>query len=303
MVLSENCTLDKGGSASAWELETAGVDWITCVWSDEKSARRARFRWSLWQADACLRGNYQRPWSIGGHNGSEVGGVAWAERTGSAVGQVTSALADELFAGAVGLNGRPSRIDIQATFIIPKGAKSLAARAYRATVKDRSVGRPVTARTFICGTDGGATCYLGAASSEQRVRVYDKGVQEGTHPPGIRWRIEMQARRKVARAIASEVASSSDRGSTILSLLAGECARSGFVIPRCSPQRASTKADQRLPDTLQGMRWLESSVRPTVQRLAEHLPIEQLLDVLGLSRDARPLHDGPEPRKADHGNW
>lgn len=46
---------------------------------------------------------------------------------------------------------------------------------------------------LITGNDGGATCYVGSRTSEAFLRIYDKGIESGTHDNWIRVELELKA--------------------------------------------------------------------------------------------------------------
>ena len=50
---------------------------------------------------------------------------------------------------------------------------------------------------------GGATCYIGAKSSRQMLRVYDKAAESKGENNSIRW--ELQSRKEVAHAVAGKL--------------------------------------------------------------------------------------------------
>jgi len=264
-------------------LQSAAVDWITAVLCEARAVERGRFRSQLWIAEHARAGSRVSAFALGGHFGSQCGGVGWAERTGSAIVQVTSDEAEVRFADVMRLGGRASRLDLQMTYELPFPALGVAARAYRAVPVDRSRGRPTTARTYICSTAGGETCYLGAPSSETRVRVYDKGVESGSHAPGLRWRFEVQARRRFAQSWARQLESAESRPAVIDSIIRAECLKSGVLLPPPLEPLVCIQTDGAQPASIvTTCRWLESSVKPSLARLAHFVPHDEILALLGI---------------------
>jgi DNA relaxase NicK len=137
---------------------------------------------------------------------------------------------------------------------------------------------------LIQGTDGGMTCYVGAPSSEYRIRVYDKGVESGKAPAGEKWRFEVQLRRVPARRAYSQILRSDDADSCIQAIVHEYCRAAGIVVPHTEHQRPSSEGDEVLPaDAFITMHWLETQVRPSVLKLLKRVPVEQIKAALGLS--------------------
>ena len=280
--------------SSFWTLESAGIDWITIHLADTANNERARARVALWQLREQSEGNYVKGWSLAGYNGSQCGGVAYGERRGQGVVQVTSAKARKYATGILALGGRVSRIDLEATFIARRATTQPADEAYRGQAESGRVGRKTIMRTAFRSTDGGATTYVGAPSSESRMRVYDKGVEEKTHPQGMRWRWEIQSRRIHARSLAARLILPDVRGDTIPRILKGFCTKNGVPFP-AGFDGMSTAFDSRpKSDVLDTMHWLQVGVQPALARLAAHVDIGHVLRTLGVFEAAGEyFHNNP----------
>lgn len=284
------------GSASGGEYPVlawwADVDWITQVYEDPDEAERATWRAELWQEERHAGGDRVRSWSLAGYAGRQCGGIAFGRRGGSAVVQVTSSSAGEAFGVLAALGGRPSRLDLALTVDMPPGQFDPPGEAYRATLGQNGRGRRTDARTLIQNNSGGATCYVGSGSSEQRMRVYDKGAEEESAPPGQRWRWEVQARRVRARAHATMLAAAPHRQSAVASHVLGHIAHLGLRAPGCKMPCSHPCGVQPTSDAADTLRWLETGVRPAVERILRIYPRDTILQALGLaaSAAANPSH-------------
>lgn len=270
----------------------ADVDWITQVYEDADEAERATWRAELWQEERHAAGDRVRSWSLAGFAGRQCGGIAYGRRGTSAVVQVTSQRAGEAFGVLTALGGRPSRLDLALTAETLPGQFDPPSEAYTAILGQNGRGRRTDARTLIQSTGGGATCYVGSGSSEQRLRVYDKGVEEESAPPGTRWRWEVQARRVRARAHATMLAAAPHRESAVASHVLGHLRHLGLRAPGCNSPCSHPCGVHTTPDAANTLRWLETGVAPAVERILRIYPRETILRALGL---AAPAASGTTP--------
>lgn len=281
--------MDRNGNENAVSGEGPGVpegvavDWFTTVLTDASARDKARFRTQLWQQAEQRYGNYPTPFSLAGHTGISCGGLSYGDSRRSTVIQVSGGAARRLYGAVAALGGRPSRVDLQGTYRLGVAALNPALQAYGGGRASRRVGRSTTARTLIQGTDGGFTCYVGSASSEVRLRVYDKGVESGTCAPGILWRWELQARREHARALCSGLDAADNPADFIDSALRGHCLKVGVEYPSTFGVSVHiydiSRTSSNAIDTLH---WLDTSVRPCISRLLQYCGSGPILAALGL---------------------
>jgi len=110
----------------------------------------------------------------------------------------------------------------------------------------------------------GATVYLGAAGSRQRLRVYDKGLESAGKLDCIRW--ELESRKEAAETMAAALAFQ-DWGSVMASRLVG------FVDFRVADSHSEVERRERLPwfQLLVGLARKASAYLPKVPRTAEQM--------------------------------
>jgi DNA relaxase NicK len=159
---------------------------------------------------------------------------------------------------------------------------TLSREIYRDVAHVRPVnGRPPT-RSLILSGDGGSTVYIGARSSEQYGRVYDKGVQSRTREKGFWWRWEVEFKGELSYLYANQLLQVDDRPGLISSKVAHwfrtRCTHSytASCIASCV-QHSITK-----PSLERKLLWLSESVRPTVCLLADKVGRDRVLFALGL---------------------
>jgi len=110
----------------------------------------------------------------------------------------------------------------------------------------------------------GATVYLGAPASRQRLRVYDKGLESGGEMDCNRW--ELQSRKEAAETMAASLAYQ-DWGEVMASRLVG------FVDFRDRSSHSEVERRQRLPwfQRLVGLVGKASAYLPQEPRTAEQV--------------------------------
>lgn len=262
----------------------ADVDWLTWVYDRPEQGERARFRAEQWQETALHSGDKRKAWSLGGFSGSLVGNVAIGTRARETVVQCTSAAAGTHYGALSAIGGRPSRLDLAVTGVTEPQSIDPVTEAYRPTRPQLGRGRRTDSRTLIVNTAGGATCYVGAPSSEQRLRIYDKGAEDESSAPGIKWRWEVQCRRARAVGAAAILAVIPLRHRAVAGMVVGHCQRVGLVPPGVATAAHTFCGPARTNDSERTMMWLDSSVRPAIARCWPHYGLRAILDALGISR-------------------
>lgn len=147
--------------------------------------------------------------------------------------------------------------------------------------------------TLIRGVKGGKrgskgdTLYLGSRSSEQFGRMYDKGLQTNTTPPGVWFRYEVEYKAGAARQIAKAAR-------VLLPGQLGEwirCTIFDWYIERAvvplflrETDTPGTKIRSQMAQTTEEKKlvWLSTQVKPTVQYLFEQGMRDKTLAALGV---------------------
>ena len=120
------------------------------------------------------------------------------------------------------------------------------------------------------------------------MRVYDKGQESKSHPPGYRWRIEAELKREYAEAqwkslLQAPVAETSCYASS--QFWAQRCGLS-WPLPTSSESLVLQPLPEQIPpDVAASLSWLRLQVRPTVERLVRAGLGAPVLDALGLDHD------------------
>lgn len=261
----------------------AGVDWLSC------SAPRDERGDLLWETGTALlaaergAGNREKPWRRFGLQGSLAGQVVLAFNAQHVFVQLSGERARTSWREPQMVASNTSRLDLQVTAKYdPSRTKTLSDTCYRIATSHERNGRPATA-AIIHNSQGGSTLYLGSRSSDRFGRLYDKGVESGTEKPGVLWRWEVELKRAMAQLTAGELARVDVLEDEVAGLVEAHFERwglhpivlsTGFDILSPFPEQVS---DSRT------LAWLETGVRPAVQRLIRAGKAAEVYRALGIS--------------------
>jgi len=142
------------------------------------------------------------------------------------------------------------------------------------------------------GSDGAYCGTVGSRTSRSYVRLYDKGVESQTEPPGVYWRYEVEAKRDLAGSLWKELKEAADPTSYCQSVCERSARSLGLRWP--STLRPDLKPMPPVPkiepaDVTRTLAWLRKTVRPSILRLREAVGDDALLSALGFlpERDVR----------------
>lgn len=272
------------GDVSRW---TAGIDWVTWVWDGPGHAlksgviahelverhtgpldRQTEFRLLRWK-------------------GWKIGAVRLGLSEASSLLQLSGAVAAESWTRLQSSGGRPTRLDVQTTLQLSQSQPGFGRQFLKpSTQKTRRhpSQRPKTG----CWKDSNGSFLgtVGDRTNARYMRVYDKGVEAKTAPPGLLWRIEVEAKGKLAPALFRSLTGAEEVERWCLNSCAEQWSLSGYSWPLPTLSSGSsgvTVPTDQQPDEERLAQWLRATVRPAVQRLRRVYSREQLLQLLGLS--------------------
>lgn len=130
-----------------------------------------------------------------------------------------------------------------------------------------------------CGT-------VGRRTDPDYWRIYDKGVEQRTHAPGVKWRLELEAKGTLAPAIEEEMRCSADLPRYCFERVTSQWTRAGFSLPLDSlggalpTVRAPKKPESDMPKLAL---WLCQTVAPVIRRMLRVYSEDEVLAMLGLS--------------------
>lgn len=263
------------------KVVNASVDWITCT-ASSRDAKRA-----LWKVGERVlnrresEGENTSRWHANGYQGWSNGATAMGVRKDGCILRISGEEASHEWRDAFAASENCSRLDFAVDCYSDPPVPALSRNIYRDIRHVRPLnGRPPT-RSLILSGDGGSTVYVGARTSEQYGRVYDKGIESKTRPAGSWWRWEVEYKGKLSWLHGSALMRTDDQGVAIMSNNAHWFrTRTLHSYPATSVplnlfvSKDSTSVDRQLS-------WLARGVRPTVQALIERLGESRVLFALG----------------------
>lgn len=272
-------------SGASWTLHSGGVDWIT-VTATAPHVRAKLAKVGRRLLDAEEDGDSVRSeTSFRGYVGHRCGGVLVGERDDSYYCHVSGGSASSLWLTLLDLPVRVKRLDLQATAVCPSPKWDEVSHQFRKVhAHERKVGAP---RWYsrITTPPHGATLYLGAPTSDRRLRLYNKWATDpDDYPPGA-WRYEVQARNDLAGALAASLV---DRDGSTLACVdtVHKCFSARGVRPRFRTSGGGVlgSVPRSRSDAQRRIKWLSDSVEPAVRWLIDRGYEQHVMAVLGLGR-------------------
>lgn len=269
-------------------LVDAGVDWITVTqfprFGDEVLTDVAE---PMLASERSI-GGYIRPWSSYGYEGFHCGRVDVGVRHDGQIVRLSGERARVDWRKVYRVASGCSRIDLQMTFRILSGGHKEIRKHHRSARRHRpKAGKPAVV-TLVSGTDGACTLYLGKRSSNKMGRIYDKFAESGLDHYRHCVRFEVEFKGRMAKAIAFNLFRQVNDAEVCSVVLPGFFRMRG-VTSRCFGEVSYPEITALEPfpseyvtDVRKSLRWLDVSVRPTVQRLIEYGHYEEALAALGL---------------------
>lgn len=282
------------GAYGEVEEVRAGIDWISCSLPAEARNREV---W-LYEAFNCLaeladEGHLVQNMGLMGYKGLKVGGSFVGRRDDSVYCQLAGVAASTYFQRIARGDLHISRLDLAVTVRYRTMPTGLGPASYdEATEADRRRGGAGRRRKiwFMSGSDGGYTLYIGAPSSDERARLYNKEVQSETPDYARCWRYEVVYRNDRAMAVFESLLAMQELyRATMCSSLVGAWYQSrgvpcGWVSTSHHIIRPIQKAVPT--DAQKKLKWLQAQVRPSILWLSEHGYTTEMLEALGMDENA-----------------
>lgn len=281
------------GDFGTVEEVRAGIDWLSCSLADDARDKEV---W-LHECFNCLaeladEGHQVQNFGLMGYRGLKVGGSFVGRREDSVYCQLAGAAAGRFFGQIARGDLHISRLDLAVTVRFVAMPNQLGAASYDAAIEaDRRRAGTYRRRKvwFMSGNDGGYTLYIGAPTSDERGRLYNKEVQNETPEYARCWRYETVYRNDRAMAVFEALSTTKElfRPTLCCSLVGAWYQSRGVLCPWISAPYQNIRAILKaLPsDAEKKVKWLQTQVKPSILWLIEHNYREEMLTALGLSED------------------
>lgn len=268
------------------------VDWLTVSAHGECSADRLLdLAHSLAKVES-TRGNKRKPWRSMGYTGYHVGRVEFGQRDSACtILRLIGQLADDQIGVALSVSDQATRIDLALTHRPEPADPHVGPNAY--TLAQMVYAQNPRSALPSATMDGrrGYTFYLGARTSDQYFRLYNKEAEcrASEDPAGAQryagcWRYELELKGGNVRKVAEAAFDVDDRADYVQSYLAQYATAHGIPTPFSSgANRVLLPGFRRRSDADTRLAHLEKNVRPTIAWLRDQGKLELALDALGLN--------------------
>lgn len=251
----------------------AGIDWLSMsIQGNDSEAQEWLNIWYGTVVSISKSGNRLEARTINGYSGFMAGGSFVGTRDTGIYLQLSGAYADEYFTTVYTPIASVTRIDLQVTAKWKQYASDIGKQALvGATVQNSSLPSSRRRRLLTYeGNDGGYTLYIGAPSSEQRGRLYNKAVQSSDPQYERCWRYEVVFRNGFAGQVADRLYGSGDTArSYICDAVALWYHERGVSVPWNVEVYEGVLPNIRTQptDVERRLKWLETQVKPCIQEL------------------------------------
>jgi hypothetical protein len=265
---------------------TAGIDWITYI---------ARDRWAIPRLTTLARDlvdeygeavHVEKPFRLARYEGWRTPVVRVGQSGHSCLLQVSGAISAEAWTRLVSCGGEPTRLDVQLSLALPSPQPrfwySFLRRSTRKHQRPKSSLPPCGMRSDSRGLALGT---VGDRTKSRYLRVYDKGVEQKSHAPGLYWRMELEAKKALARNLWRDLQTTADVQSWALSTLSEQWKLSGYCWP-LSGARVGVKGvsayERRDVDAVRLAKWARESVAPGLARLVKQYGAAEVRRMINL---------------------
>jgi hypothetical protein len=173
-----------------------GVDWITCVGTDEKKVG-GMLSFASELVTYRMREGFQRKgWGMAGFNGFQSVGVQYGRRNHEVIVRLSADLAHSHWRILYEMANTVTRADFECTSTTVDSPSRRVARCYAQAVRHSNRQKKGPAVTIVKCTTGGSTCYLGKRQSMIFGRIYDKEAEskDQRYVGAVRHEIEFKSR-------------------------------------------------------------------------------------------------------------
>lgn len=276
----------------------SGIDWLTFTAGEHDDWQGLGRLGSRIVAECEGRGAKVALVGFQGFRGWGVSGCAYGYRNQEAYLRISGSKAGCFWREVSTCTGTATRLDVQTTVQLNASDKSYGSHWWRERqgLRYRRTGRPLR-RTFSQDNQGLWIGTVGTRTSRSYIRVYDKGVEEGTHPSGMRWRFELEAKKDLSRQLWRSLIDCQEVTEWSMAMCRAAAQKSACMWPLSSvgiPAALPPLEPHREPSVEAAMKWLRTSVRPSVLRLLGAVSLEELFEALGLDKAVDLMEVMPE---------
>lgn len=276
------------------ELVGQGVDWITCTATTQGGRANLTRLWAKYSSQQTNLGEKTKKGGFQGFQGALCGCVFFGRREETLLLRVSGNLADEVFPQIELAQVKFTRLDFQVTVRLPVYDGSIAQDlAWRRAHDAEHLGETLSPKQrLVQGYGEGDTLYIGSRTSPRFGRLYDKQKESPTEAYDRCWRFEIEYKRVMAPKVAEWLERQPDPARAIAEAVKGQYEAWDIECPvNARAELIPGSIGRRTFDNDRALGWLHTQVRPSVEKLLATVHVEDILEALGLTDQARAEHD------------
>jgi hypothetical protein len=267
----------------------SGVDWLTCTQAKTPNCDLLLQRGRAIVKEENRYGNDLTHWKGFGYHGWRSGGASVGERGDTFICTLSSETADSHWRSIAHLCTNASRIDLQSTYLLTQQHLGFFDSLHKHLESlQNQRGRKATL-SRVQDNKGSNTIYIGSKHSDLLIRIYDKGIEQLSHPRETLIRIEIQLRNGIAWKYLIQLRELPDPNSTIAASIPQHLTRFKIAIPFLLDSSLEVARVEKTSDNQKRLAYLQKCVRPLVEKLIVDGHADDILTALFGSDDA--LHD------------
>lgn len=270
------------------EQVRAGVDWITMTLPHAANEGAWWLGGMLTHLrQECAPEHIVKQYRLQGYDGWGSGGCFVGEREDGFMGQFSGSFADDAFFKFHRRDCHVSRIDLRVDVKYRIMPQTVARKGYTSAIRANDE-LPASRRRkiyLVMGSDGGDTLYVGAPSSEQRGRLYNKEIQSEDPIYGRTWRYEVVYRNDSAAAVCNTVKAHEESDFDVIrSIVASWYGNRGIATRHFGTGKIiAVPLARTIPSDLEKrLVWLRTQVAPALRFIQEAGATNEMLEALGI---------------------
>lgn len=263
---------------------SANVDWLTVTSRSDRIGMSWQERFMKIVKEDRMSGGIgpDKKWKALGYEGKSANGIRWgySDKLGWIV-ILSGHISSKHWRGFVGNAVKATRIDLAVTVALGVEMLDLPRKYYE---EIESQGQRKRTYSLVQNTNQGQTLYVGSRQSDRFGRVYDKGVESKTAPPGMKWRYEAEFKKPVSEQVKKALLCTREKSvgkivGTVYDFFAYRLVKPLFSRSSDGIRIAS---ETRVTTVQKRLTWLSTQVRPTVQQLILAGYTGEMVEALGL---------------------
>lgn len=265
---------------------TAGIDWVTYIARGRYAAPQLELIGREIQEEWGDPVDQEKPFRLARYEGWRTPAVRVGRSGASSLIQVSGEVGASAWTRLAHASGQPTRLDVQVSLALPVSQPRFYKRCLRRSMKTTSRSpSSLPSRCSRSDDRGLAFGTVGDRTKARYLRVYDKGVESKTAPPGVYWRIELEAKKALARKLWAQLLIQTDVQHWCYESVSAQWKASGCCWPLTDSTRgvnAVSGYEPRVDDAQRLALWARTSVAPAMERLVRKYGRSAVVAMLNL---------------------